>query len=274
MPGGPTVYTLTFNVLPDDVPELQRTAVFALSVPTGGAAVNVSQVELILRGSDNASGIFGLEPDWTAARPLAENSTMTVVVRRTGPLLDGYVEVHVRAVAAAPNQVGGADNATTSWTGAQPASDLAADTVAVVFAPHQTTATVTFAATADGQPELDEYFVLVLSHINSSAAHIDAARAQTPPVVIPRNDYPFGVLQFAVARVTVAEGAATAAAVAVVRTGGTFGHITVHLAADETQAVLGICCSRGCGSSWRPGRPRPSCCWRLRPTANPSWTKW
>lgn len=175
---GERIRSFNVTIVNDVIPEEDETAVIALVPPTDTLLGDVPNVTLTIQANDAAFGVFRLGGDPSTDRIVPEptgNNTERLffdVLRDGGGF--GTIAVHWRV------------NGTTGGT------DIASQEGVVVFQPQQYQATVSITVLGDDVPELEEIYTFYLDSA-SNGATLNASDV-SQAIVVPANDFPYGVL--------------------------------------------------------------------------------
>ena len=192
-PPGVSLRTITVPLVNDSLPEGDETVLLRLFGPEGGALLGTQGTAVLTIRNDDPAGMLSVFP--LGLRVAETLGHARITVRRTlgtkGTITVDY---------------------TTASGSAESGSDYTDQAGTLTFAPGQTTQAVTIAVAADGVPEGEEYFRLVLSN-PTGGARLSATTTTT--VTIAGTD---PAVQFLSPTYAVGEGAAQAM-IAVRRTG-------------------------------------------------------
>ncbi|XP_004343688.2 tyrosine-protein kinase transforming protein SEA [Capsaspora owczarzaki ATCC 30864] len=176
------VIQLPFSSVPTLDVEHTYTIVDATVTGSGSAAAigYYSTSRVTVNAHDDPYGVFGFS---LTQMSVAESSTGFVQLKRLKGTL-GTTVVRVRTLTLSSSQ--------TNGVGIASPSDYAAVSQLVTFSENDVEAQVSIAVLADGVPELDEMFGLLLEYV-SGPGRVDATLALAL-VTIPENDNARGVL--------------------------------------------------------------------------------
>ncbi|KJE95002.1 tyrosine-protein kinase ITK/TSK [Capsaspora owczarzaki ATCC 30864] len=176
------VIQLPFSSVPTLDAEHTYTIVDAMVTGSGSAAAigYYSTSRVTVNAHDDPYGVFGFSLTHVS---VAESSTGFVQLKRLKGTL-GTTVVRVRSLTLSSGQ--------TNGVGIASPSDYAAVSQLVTFSENDVEAHVSIAVLADGVPELDEMFGLLLEYV-SGPGRVDATLALAL-VTIPENDNARGVL--------------------------------------------------------------------------------
>jgi len=226
IPQGTSSVDVTIPILEDLLIEGDETVNLTLTNPspgdpnTGGGAVLGSQTTAVLTIVDNDFPSFGTLQFSSSAYSIGESGGfITINVVRTGGS-DGPVSVQY---------------ATSNGT-ATAGSDYTANSGTLNFANGDVSLSFDVAILPDTLVEGDETVNLTLSNPTGGAA-LGSPSASTLTIV--DDDFPpAGSFQFSAASASVAENAGTAT-ITVLRTGGSFGAVSVNYASADGSAIAG-----------------------------------
>ena len=212
---GQRIAQITLRIVDDSIPELAETFTVALGAPSSGQLGGVQSIEIIINRSDNPNGVFAFA---SATQPAATE-------------LDGADSVsNVRVVRA----FGGFGEIKVSWS-LQPVSGItlgagvSPTSGVVTFAPDQQTADIVLTVLPDNLPELDEKYIVTLTSVDGGASFGSPASTN---FTVTASDDPSGVVAFAdLATLEVSESGGNAV-LALQRTAGLFGRLTVAWSAQ------------------------------------------
>lgn len=205
--------TITFSVIPDDIPEENETFIVRLSNPKGGAALTEGGINAEITILENDTPIRFTQ----AVTEVSEDSPSVEVTVTRGLLENG-------------DRIGGLDFQTTVQYATQDntaiaGTDYVSQSGTITFLPGETSQTLSIQLINDDTPEGDELFNVILSNLSMGTVLHPPAMAT---VLIDVSDSGGGFVQFASTEpVVVGEDDGSTAMFTVRRTVGAFGDLTI-----------------------------------------------
>ncbi|XP_045141134.1 adhesion G-protein coupled receptor V1 [Echinops telfairi] len=240
---GQTSANITVEILPDEVPELDKAfSVSILNVSSGSLGIHINAT-LTVWASDDPYGVFIFSEK---NRPIeVEEATQNItlsVIRLKG--LMGRVTV----IYATVNDMEKPPYFPPNLARATQGSDYIPASGFVIFRANQSEATITISIVDDGEPERSESVFIELLNSTLIGKVQDRPIANSPRLglkvetiahlIILANDDAFGTLQLSAPIVRVAENH-VGPIVNVTRTGGAFADVSVKFKAMPITAIAG-----------------------------------
>ncbi|EGD81521.1 hypothetical protein PTSG_11855 [Salpingoeca rosetta] len=238
---GQTTATVLVPLSTDAVAEPNEAFVVTLALSgtaEGTAAARVfenSSMLVVIQASDVAGGQFQFQLNTATASSGA--SPVVVIAEPDEDALQPHVAIfNVTRTGAAFGEARLEWAATSNNTASAPRSGV------LGFQPGQTWALLEFEVAADDIPEFTEEWALQLTRASSISFSADQAAlgtSTTARVIVPRNDFPNGLLQLEdTASISLLEGSTHPLSVAVQRLWGTHGTVTVDWRVAPSAAAL------------------------------------
>eukprot|EP00118_Oscarella_pearsei_P022727 m.265821 g.265821 ORF g.265821 m.265821 type:complete len:6112 (+) comp40493_c2_seq23:779-19114(+) len=211
---GESQKTVNIVIEDDDDPELEERFIVSLSNPTGAALGDVTTMTVTIDENDEPYGVVLFDSS-SLRRTVVESSTFQLTIIRTRGTT-GTISVlwNVSAV-----------------------SDLTPRIGKAVFQDGEQQKTVDLTVVGDGEPELEETYVVSLQDPTGGA--FLSTSDTTATITIPANEDPNGVLQITSSSPNGVEENAGFVKTTITRSAGKFGRLTCQIFTQDGGAVAG-----------------------------------